>query len=195
MKISIIGKGNVGSALARRFGEAGHAVTVTDSSTAPDQVVAQVAEADVTVLAVPFPAVAQLDGKVKTALDGKIVIDVTNPLAADFMSLTLGHTTSAGEQVAAALPGARVVKAFNTVFAATLDTPELGGGTLFLPVAADDEAAKKTVLELGRQLGFDAVDVGPLVNSRYLEPAVELLIQLAYGVGLGANIGFTLARA
>jgi predicted dinucleotide-binding enzyme len=194
MKISIIGKGNVGSALARRFGEAGHAVTVADSSTAPDQVAAQVAEADVTVLAVPFPAVAQFDGTVKTALDGKIVIDVTNPLAGDFMSLTLGHTTSAGEENAAALPGAKVIKAFSTVFAGNMAQPNLGGDTLFLPVAGDDEAAKKTVLDLGMQLGFDAVDAGPLVNARYLEPAVELLIQLAYGGGLGAGIGFALAR-
>jgi len=111
-------------------------------------------------------------------------------MAADFMSLTVGHTTSAGEQVAAALPGARVVKAFNTLFASTLGTPGL-----FLPVASDDEAAKKTVLELGTQLGFDAVDAGPPTNARYLEPAVELLIQLAYGQGMGAGIGFTLARA
>ncbi|NRQ35509.1 NADPH-dependent F420 reductase [Nonomuraea sp. NN258] len=190
MKISIIGEGNVGSALARRLATAGHTVTTANSATAADQVAAQVAEADVTVLAVPFPAVAQLDAEIKTALRDKVVIDVTNPLAADFMSLTVGHTTSAGEQVAATLPGARVVKAFNTVFAATLDT-----AGLFLPVASDDEAAKKTVLELGTQLGFDAVDAGPLANARYLEPAVELLIQLAYGRGMGPGIGFTLARA
>ncbi|HEU5028267.1 MAG TPA: hypothetical protein VFV01_25365 [Spirillospora sp.] len=103
----------------------------------------------------PFPAVARFDAGIKTALRDKVVIDPTNPQSADFMSLTIGHTTSAGEQVAAALPGARVVKAFNTVFAATLDVPGL-----LLPVASDDEAAKKTVLELGAQLGFDAVDAG-----------------------------------
>ncbi|MEU9022704.1 NADPH-dependent F420 reductase [Actinomadura sp. NPDC048394] len=189
MKISIIGKGNVGSALERRLTAAGHTVTTADSSTAPDQVAAQVAEAEATALAVPFPAVAQFDAQIRTALRDKVVIDATNPLAADFMSLTIGHTTSAGEQVAAALPGARVVKAFNTVFAATLEVPGL-----FLPVASDDEAAKKTVLELGTQLGFDAVDIGPLANARYLEPAVELLVQLAYGQGMGTGIGLTLAR-
>ncbi|MFC4907369.1 NADPH-dependent F420 reductase [Actinomadura gamaensis] len=190
MKISIIGEGNVGSALARRLTAAGHAVTTANSSTAAGQVAAQVADAEVAVLAVPFPAVARLDAEVRTALRDKVVIDATNPLAADFMSLTIGHTTSAGEQVAAALPGARVVKAFNTVFAAILDTPGL-----FLPVASDDEDAKKTVLELGAQLGFDAVDAGPLANARYLEPTVELLIQLAYGKGMGAGIGLTLTRA
>ncbi|WP_131742069.1 NADPH-dependent F420 reductase [Actinomadura roseirufa] len=195
MKISIIGKGNVGSALARRLTAVGHTVTTAGSATDAGEVAARITEAEVAVLAVPFPAVAQLDDTVKKALDGKIIIDATNPLAADFMSLTVGHTTSAGEQVAAALPGARVVKAFNTVFAGTLETPELGGRKLFLPVASDDEDAKKIVLDLGAELGFDAVDAGSLANARYLEPAVELLIQLAYGVGLGGDIGFTLARA
>ncbi|HEX8508154.1 MAG TPA: hypothetical protein VF635_01460, partial [Propionibacteriaceae bacterium] len=69
-----------------------------------------------------------------------------------------------------------------------------GGARQLLPVAGDDPAAKKTVIDLGDQLGFEAVDAGPISNSRYLEPAVELLIQLAYGQGLGANIGFHLAR-
>jgi 8-hydroxy-5-deazaflavin:NADPH oxidoreductase len=76
-----------------------------------------------------------------------------------------------------------------------MDTPDLEGGPLFLPVAADDEMAKKTVIELGAQLGFDAVDAGPLANARYLEPVVELLVHLAFGTGLGTGIGFTLARA
>ncbi|WP_433438308.1 NADPH-dependent F420 reductase [Nonomuraea sp. CA-141351] len=195
MKISIIGNGNVGSGLARRFAEVGHDLTTANSSTAAAQVAAQVADADAVVLAVRFPVVAQLDGAVKAALDGKIVIDVTNPQSADFMSLTIGHTTSAGEQVAAALPGARVVKAFNTIFASNLAKPGLGGSKAFLPVAGDDEAAKKTVLDLGAQLGFDAVDAGPLANARYLEPTVELLVHLAFGSGLGTDIGFALARA
>ncbi len=195
MRISIIGAGHVGSALAKRFTEAGHDVTVADFSVAPEQVASDTAAADIAVLALPFRAVAGLDDRIKAALAGKTVIDPTNLLAPDFMSLTVGHTTSAGEQKAATLPGARVVKAFNTVMASTLKAGTLGGGRLFLPVAGDDEAAKKTVVDLGAELGFDAVDAGPLANSRYLEPAVELLIQLAFGQGLGPGIGLTLARA
>jgi predicted dinucleotide-binding enzyme len=195
VKISVIGNGNVGSALAPRFAEAGHQVATAGSATPAEQVAAQVSAADVVVLAVRFPVVARLDEEVKRALDGKIVIDVTNPQSPDFMSLTIGHTTSAGEQVAEALPGARVVKAFNTVFAANMATPDLGGTTQLLPVAGDDDAAKKTVLDLGAQLGFDPVDAGPLANARYLEPAVELLVHLAFGSGLGTGIGFALARA
>jgi predicted dinucleotide-binding enzyme len=195
VKISIIGNGSVGATLAHSLAEIGHTVTTSDSTTSPAQVAAQIGEAEVAVLAVRFPVVAQLDPQVKAALDGKIVIDTTNPQTSDFMALTIGHTTSAGEQVATALPGARVVKAFNTVFAEHMTTARIAGHPLFLPVAADDDAAKRTVLELATRLGFDAVDAGPLANARYLEPAVELLVHLAYGSGLGGGIGFTLARA
>ncbi|MEU6083354.1 NAD(P)-binding domain-containing protein [Streptomyces sp. NPDC047108] len=208
MKIGIIGAGNVGSTLARRLVETGHAVKVSASS--PDSprladvtfvgaAVAPTAEAaewaDVVLLAVPFTALdATLTDDVVSALDGKVVIDATNPLAPDFMSLTIGHTTSAAEQVAVRLPRSRVVKAFNTVLAATMGTPELGGTRLLLPVAGDDAAAKSIVVDLGIQLGFDAVDAGALLNARYLEPAAELLLQFAFGQSMGAGVGFALAR-
>ncbi|AEV84381.1 NADP oxidoreductase [Actinoplanes sp. SE50] len=209
MKFAVLGAGNVGSALAARLTALGHHVTLAasdpgssrlaaaaaasgaDTATAADAAAA----ADLAVIAVPYSAVGDLfTDEVRAALAGKVVIDATNPLAADFMSLTVGHTTSAGEQIAARLPQSRVVKAFNTVFAATLGTPTLGGSAQLLPVAGDDADAKNTVIGLGNQLGFDAIDAGPLTNARYLEPTVELLIQLAYGQGLGANIGLHLAR-
>ncbi|MDP4511779.1 NADPH-dependent F420 reductase [Nonomuraea turcica] len=195
MKIAIIGNGNVGSALARRLTATGHEVTVANSATPPSQVAAQAAAADAVVLAVRFGVIAQLHDQVKAALNGKVVIDVTNPQTPDFMALTIGHTTSAGEQVATTLPGARVVKAFNTIFAANIEAPDLGGSPQFLPVAGDDDTAKQTVIDLSIQLGFDAVDAGPLANARYLEPAVELLVHLAFASGLGTGIGYTLARA
>ena len=209
MKIAILGAGNVGSALAARLVTAGHHVALAASHPDSPRLIsaaaasgaeattaaAATAAAELTILAVPFGAVdATLTAEVREALNGTVVVDVTNPLAGDFMSLTLGHTTSAGEQIAARLPEAYVVKAFNTIMAATLHSPVLGGARQLLPVAGDDPAAKKTVIDLGDQLGFEAVDAGPISNSRYLEPAVELLIQLAYGQGLGANIGFHLAR-
>ena len=210
MKIAILGAGDVGSALAARLTGAGHHVTLSGSrpdsprllraAAASGADVAGAADAvstaEVVFLAVPFAALdAALTDEVRAHLVGAVVVDVTNPLAADFMSLTIGHTTSAGEQVAARLPESRVVKAFNTVMAATLATPVLAGARQLLPVAGDDPAAKQVVLDLGSQLGFDAVDAGPLTNARYLEPAVELLVQLGYGQGLGARIGFHLARA
>lgn len=193
-KIVIIGNGNVGSGLAGRFTETGHEVTAVNSSVPAGEVAGAAAAADVVVLAVPFSAVASLDAAIKSALDGKVVIDATNPLAADFMSLTVGHTTSGGEEVAKALPGARVAKAFNSVFANHLATGAVNGAKLFLPIAGDDEAAKKTAIDLATQLGFDAVDAGPLSNARYIEPTIELLIQLAFGQGQGPGIGLTLVR-
>jgi predicted dinucleotide-binding enzyme len=195
MKISVIGAGSVGSVLARRFAETGHDVTLADSSSAPERIAADAAVAEAVVLAVPFGAVSGLHEGIKQALVGKTVIDATNPLSADFMSLTIGHTTSGGEQVAAALPGAHIVKAFSSILAPNHAGPDLGGTRLFLPVAADDERAKKTVIDLATQLGFDAVDAGPLANARYIEPATELLIQLAYGQGHGTGIGLSLARS
>lgn len=209
MKIAVLGAGNVGSALAARLTESGHHVILAASEPGSPRLAAAAAAsgaetgsaadaataADHAVIAVPFAAItALLTDEVRDALTGKVVIDATNPLAADYMSLTIGHSTSAGEQVAEQLPRSRVVKAFNTVFAATLDKPVLGGVQQLLPVAGDDPDAKQTVIALGRQLGFAAVDAGPLTNARYLEPAVEFLIQLAYGQGLGANIGLHLAR-
>ncbi|TVZ90409.1 NADPH-dependent F420 reductase [Streptomyces sp. BK340] len=195
MKIAVMGTGNVGLPLANGLEAVGHDVTTVDSSVPAEQVAALVADADTVVLALPYDAALGLDERVAAALSGKTVIDATNPLASDYMSLRVGHTTSGGEQVAAALPGAKVIKAFSSVLAPNHAHATMAEQQLFLPVAGDDELAKKTVIELATELGFDAVDAGPLSNARYIEPATELLIQLAYGKGLGTGIGLVLARA
>src|SRR5687768_16068380 len=100
MKIIILGSGNVGSALASRLTGIGHEVVTADTSTGPERTATQAAQADVVILAVPFAAVEALDDRVKAAFSGKTVVDATNPLAPDFMSLTVGHTASGGERVA-----------------------------------------------------------------------------------------------
>jgi 8-hydroxy-5-deazaflavin:NADPH oxidoreductase len=209
LRIAIIGAGNFGSALARRSVQAGHAVSLSDSPAGSERLRAAVVEtgataaptaeavvaAELIVLAVPFSAIDDvLTAGVIAAATGKTVVDVTNPLAPDRMSLTLGCTTSGGEQIAAKLPRSHVVKAFNTLLAANLAAPTLGGTKLLVPVAGDDDASKRTVLDLAAQLGFDAVDAGPLTNARYLEPAIVLLLQLAYGMQMGTGIGLALAR-
>lgn len=206
--IGIVGAGNVGSSLARIAGSSGYPVRVAASTPSSPRLAALAADgiltgdpasvvdgADVVVLALPFAAVAALvDAMGADRFAGKVVIDATNPLTDDFMGLTVGHTTSGGETVAGMMPRAKVVKAFNTIMAATLDRPRLGGAVQVLPVASDHEDAKRFVLELGRALGFDAVDSGPLSNARYLEPAVELVIQWAYAQQMGPNIGLALVR-
>lgn len=204
MKITVIGAGNMGSAFVKQFAAAGHEVGVVARDFAKAQALASrfagvkaldaaaAREAELFVVATAFPdAVPAL--KALGSLDGKVIIDITNPLTADYMGLTLGHTTSAGEQIAAAFPAARVVKAFNTVFAQALDGgADFGKGQkLSVFVAADDAEAKKTVVALAEGMGFATIDAGPLKNARYLEPLAGLNIYLGYGAGLGTSIAPT----
>jgi predicted dinucleotide-binding enzyme len=105
------------------------------------------------------------------------------------MGLSIGHDTSAAEEIQRAFPAARVVKAFNTVFAQVLgDGPTLAGVTVPLYFAGDDAAAKETVRSLIQSLGFAAVDAGGLRNARYLEPVAGLNIYFGYGAGRGTAI-------
>jgi predicted dinucleotide-binding enzyme len=112
-------------------------------------------------------------------LSGKVVVDVTNPL--DFSSgmpprLDLGHADSGGEQVQRWLPGARVVKAFNTVPAERMVDPDGGRGRPVLFMAGNDSEAKAVVAELARSLGWYPADAGPLRHARLLEPLALLWI-------------------
>jgi predicted dinucleotide-binding enzyme len=188
-KIAIIGRGNVGGAIARGLTRAGYAVSTVGNE--PQKVGPVAADGDVVFLAVPF---ARLDETLKEAagaLAGKVVVDVTNVLTPDHQ-LALGCTTSGAEQLQRKLPSARVVKAFNTVFAQNMSTGKVNGTKLALFAASDDAAAKQQVLNLGGDIGFDPVDAGPLQNARWLETLGYFNIQLGYAVGMGPNIGFAL---
>lgn len=123
-------------------------------------------------------------------LDGKVVIDITNPLAADYMGLTLGHDTSAAEEIAKAFPTIELVKAFNTLFAQVLaQGPAFAGGQIATAFyAGDSERARQTARSLIESIGFAAQDAGPLENARYLEPLAGLNIWFGYGAGLGTDI-------
>ena len=190
-KIGIIGDGNVGSALARGMKRVGHDVrAVGKDKTAVRETAGW---ADIVVLAVPFGAIGQVVNEVGDALAGKTVVDVTNALNPD-MSLAVGFTTSGAEELQRKVPDAKVVKAFNTVFAQHMSTGRLGNQSLTALVAADDSAAKASVLELAREIGYDAVDAGPLRNARLLEPLAQLNIQLGYMLKMGTQIGFKLLR-
>lgn len=188
-KIGIIGDGNVGSALARGLTRAGYDVRAVGK----DETAIREAAAwgEVVLLAVPFGAIDDVVKDAGAVLAGKAVVDVTNALDSS-MSLAVGFTTSGAEELQKKLPEARVVKAFNTVFAQHMDSGRLGDKPLTAFVAADDAGAKKTVLELARRIGFDAVDAGPLKNARLLEPLAFLNIQLGYVLGMSTQIGFKL---
>jgi predicted dinucleotide-binding enzyme len=205
MNILILGAGNMGSALTKQLTNAGHTVRITARDLDKAQAVAAanpgatavpVTEAldrsEVVILATGYadavPALRSLG-----SLDGKVVVDITNPLTADFMGLTLGFDTSAAEEIAKAIPGAEVVKAFNTVFAQVLaDGPQFANGQVAPAFyAADSERAKQTAKTLIESIGFQPVDAGPLKNARYLEPLGGLNIYLGYGAGKGTSISPT----
>lgn len=205
MNITVIGAGNMGSAFVKQLTRAGHQVSLTARNLAKAQAVASAnpgatavpaanaaAQADVIVLATAFgDAVSAL--KSIGDLRGKVIIDITNPLTADYMGLTLGHSTSAAEEIAKAVPEAEVVKAFNTVFAQVLaDGADFGKGqTVPVFVASDSERAKQTARALAESMGFATIDAGSLKNARYLEPVAGLNIYLGYGAGLGTAIAPT----
>jgi 8-hydroxy-5-deazaflavin:NADPH oxidoreductase len=208
MKITVIGAGNMGSAFVKQLHGAGHSVKITSrDATKATALAAKYAgvravpaqgaadDADAVVLAAGYgdatAALASLGN-----LAGKVVIDITNPLTADYMGLTIGHTTSAAEEIAKTVPQAVVVKAFNTLFASVLDE-----GAGFSPsakvnvfVASDSDSGKQTVKQLASSLGFEAVDAGGLKNARYLEPLAGLNIYFGYGAGQGTGIAPTWMR-
>ena len=185
-KIAIVGSGKVGSALRQGLERTAHDIKVAGRG----EVASTGAWADLIILAVPFSSVKGIARELQTVADQKTVIDVTNALAPD-MSLAVGFSTSGAEELQKALPRAHVVKAFNTIFAAHMGSGGLvGSQQLSVFGAGDDESARKSVLELGTSLGFDAVDAGPLKNARHLEAMAALNIQLGFVLGYGANVGF-----
>lgn len=184
MKIAVIGNGNIGGGLAKVLAEAGHQVRSVGKG---DDILAAVAAAEIIVLATPYGAVVDLAGKVD--FEGKLVIDLTNPVTEDFQGLQLGHATSAAEEIAALLPGARVVKALNTIFAEHYSKGlKVDGKPLQTFVASNDAEARGTVKALAESIGLEAVDAGPLKNARYLEPLGYMNIQLGYMLGQGTGI-------
>jgi hypothetical protein len=130
------------------------------------------------------------------SLVGKVVIDCTNPVRHDLSGLVIGHTTSAAEEIAKMLPGAHVVKAFNTVFAEVYHSESrlFGSRMPTMFYCGDCEDAKKSASRLIRETGFEPTDAGPLSSARYLEPLAMLMIQLGYGQGMGKNIAMDLIR-
>ncbi len=196
MKVAILGKGNVGKALQTAFSKAKCDVKFGSRTPEKGELSQKdaVAWGEVVVLAVPHTAVAETIKAVgPSAFRGKIVLDVTNVLDQNY-ELALGFSTSGGEEVAKLVPGAKVVKAFNTVFAANQLTGKIGTETLTLFVAGDDEPSKRVIMDIGARIGFDPVDAGPLKAARYLEPMAVMLIGLGYGAKMGTGIGYRLVR-
>jgi hypothetical protein len=208
MQIAVIGTGTVGTALGGALARAGHFVTFSARepggdragaalAAAPGSTCTTVADAartaEVVVVATPFAAATDaLDAA--GDLTGKVVVDCTNPIADGLSGLRVGTTTSGAEQIAAHVPGARVVKAFNTTGAENLADPVYPEGAIVLPICGDDADAKAVVAGLARDVGFDVADAGPLAAARYTEPFAMLWITLAVRSGLGRDFAFRLVH-
>jgi NADPH-dependent F420 reductase len=206
MKLAIIGTGNVGAGLGRLLAAEGHDVTFGVREPQSSKVASlleqvsgavavrvkdAIAGSDVIVLAVPWEAA---EGIVKAAdLDGKVLVDATNPIAPG-LELALGYDTSAAERIAGWAPGARVVKAFNTIGANNLENPRFGDENATMFVCGDDAGAKAVTSQLAEELGFEVVDAGGLASARLLEPVAMLWIRLALVEGWGRDIAFKLLR-
>jgi NADPH-dependent F420 reductase len=208
MNIAVLGTGNVGGTLGRRWAQAGHRVCFGSRDPNSEKVQKLLAEApqatactlkdaaaksDVIILATPWTT-TQATIAALGDVTGKVLIDCINPLNETFSGLTHGHTTSAAELVAAWAPTAHVVKAFNTVSAKVMANPKFGDQAATLFYCGDDAAAKQAVHQLATDIGFEAVDAGPLSNARHLEPLAMLYIHLAVRGGWGSNTAFKIIK-
>ena len=186
--VSIIGTGNMGQAIAALAGKGGNTVELIGSADTDKQVTG-----DVVVLAVPYPAVAEVLPTRGESLAGKVVVDITNPLDfATFDSLTVPADGSAAAEIAAALPQSRVLKAFNTTFAGTLAAGTVGPLPTTVLIAGDDADAKALLAGIVTAGGLRAVDAGSLRRARELEALGFLQLTLAAGEKISWTGGFGL---
>lgn len=151
-----------------------------------------VADAEVVLLSTPWHVTRGMVTALN--LQGKILIDATNPILPQFAGLEYGNTTSGAENVTQWAPGAHVVKAFNTIGFEIMQNPAFGDARAALFYCGDDAGAKQAVHQLALDLGFDPYDAGPLARARILEPHAMLWISLAMMQGLGRQMAFHVLR-
>jgi NADPH-dependent F420 reductase len=184
--VSILGTGNMGPAIASVVEKGGNAVQLLGSNDTD-----QPATGDIVVLAVPYPAVSEVLSQRGDELAGKVVVDITNPLNFEtFDSLTVPADSSVTAEIAAALPSSRVVKAFNTNFAATLASGTVGGQPTTVLIAGEDAAAKSQLADVVTAGGLRAIDAGSLSRARELEAFGFLQITLAAAEKISWTGGF-----
>jgi predicted dinucleotide-binding enzyme len=184
-RVSIIGNGTMGKTISGLVAAGGNDPEVLGhSDDAP-------VTGDIVVLAVPYPAVSDVIAKRGDQLAGKVVVDITNPLNFEtFDSLVVPADRSAAAEIAAALPQSRVLKAFNTTFAATLAAGKVGDLPTTVLIAGDDADAKKLLADVITAGGLKAVDAGALSRARELEAFGFLQLTLAAGEKLPWTGGF-----
>ncbi|MEV6630820.1 NADPH-dependent F420 reductase [Actinoplanes sp. NPDC051470] len=184
--VSILGTGNMGPAIASLVTKGGNTVELFNSSDTDKQITG-----DIVILAVPYPSVAKVAAERGDQLAGKVVVDITNPLNFEtFDSLTVPADSSATAEIAAKLPQSRVLKAFNTNFAATLNSGTVGTEPTTVLIAGDDAEAKALLAGIVSAGGLKAADAGSLKRARELEALAFLQMTLAAGEKISWTGGF-----
>ena len=208
MRISIIGAGRVGSALARNWQRSGHEIqfAVRNTNAEKHRTLASFGRlvpldkgasgADILVLATPFNA-AEAAIQALGDISGMILLDSTNPfvMGSNGLALAFGHSDSAGERIAAMAPKASVFKVLNTTGDNNIVDPRRYPQKPLMLFAGDDNAKKPVVSQLVADLGFEPGDAGPMINARLLEAHAMLWVDLAMKRGFGRNVAFGLLRA
>lgn len=199
MNILIIGTGNMGRGIATRALAGKNVVTLYDEDGAKAQALATelgasvagdtkdaIAASDIVVIATPYAGSLDVARKLGKSLDGKVVIDISNPLNETYTGLVTAPDTSGAEEIRKLLPASvKLVKAFNTTFAGTLVAGNVAGQTLDVFLAGDDDAAKQTVAAFVKSGGLNPIDVGALDRARQLEALGLLGITLQFRLNSG----------
>ena len=186
INVSILGTGNMGTAIAGVVEAGGNTVQLLGSNDTDQPVTG-----DIVVLAVPYPAVSQVLEQRGDQLAGKVVVDITNPLNFEtFDSLVVPADSSATAEIAAALPNSQVLKAFNTNFAATLASRAIADQPTTVLIVGDDAEAKSQLAEIVIAGGLRAIDAGDLRRARELEAIGFLAITLAAAEKISWSGGF-----
>ena len=206
MNITLIGSGNMARGIGTRLVAGGTSLTFYGRDAQQASALAselgarstsdldEALDADVVILAAPYQANLALAADLAPRLEGKVLVDISNPLNASYDGLVTEPDTSAAEEIAKAAPGARVVKAFNTTFAGTLVEGVVGGQTLDVFLAGDDDDAKAVIARLVESGGLVATDVGPLHRARQLEGLALLGITLQFRPGTQFGTAWKLVR-
>ena len=187
--ISIFGQGNMGKAIGDVFTQGGNQVTFIGHDDAVENL------GDIVVLAVPYNAAIEIAKANKDALAGKVVIDITNPLNFETWDiLVVPADSSAAAEIAKLIPESKVVKAFNTTFAATLASRKVGDATTTVMAASDDDDAKKLLADALTDSGVSFIDAGSLKRARELESFGFLQMTVAASEQIGWTGGFAIEK-